>query len=142
MENIGRPTSSEASAALDDIDRVQRAVRDTPWPVWLYPVNAVLLGSMALTPLLADVGRIIALLTLAAVTLAVNMITGYRMGTPWALPTSRGFLAAVAVSVAFIVVALAFAQPSLPAWALILLAIAAATTYSIGSLVHYRSTRR
>ena len=75
-------------------------------------------------------------------TVAVNVITGYRMGTPWALPTSRGFLASVALSAAFVVFALAFADPSLPAWALVLLAVAATTTYSIGSFVHYRSTRR
>ncbi|CCQ16363.1 putative uncharacterized protein [Rhodococcus sp. AW25M09] len=142
MENIGKPTSSEARTALDDIDRVQRAVRDTPWPVWLYPVNALLVGAIALTPLLGDVGRVVALLTLAFATIAVNVITGYRMGTPWALPTSRGFLASVALSAAFVVVALAFADPPLPAWALVLLAVAAATTYSIGSFVHYRSTRR
>lgn len=143
MESIDRPpTSSEARSALDDIDRVQRAVRDTPWPVWLYPVNAVLIGAMALTPLLTDTVRFAALLMVAALIVAANVITGYRMGTPWALPTSRGFLTSVAVSATFVVVALAFSRPSLPAWLLVLLAAAAAATYSVGSWVHYRSTRR
>ncbi len=142
MESIDTPTSSEARTTLDDIDRVQRAVRDTPWPVWLYAVNAVLIGALALTPLLTDSHRTVALLILAAAIVATNVITGFRMGTPWALPTSRGFLASVALSVAFVVVALAFAQPSLPSWALVLLATAATATYSFGSIAHYRSTHR
>ncbi|KAA0926315.1 MULTISPECIES: hypothetical protein [Rhodococcus] len=139
MESIGRPTPAEARTALDDIDRVQRAVRDTPWPVWLYPVNAVLLAVFALTAL---VDSRAAFLGVAAVIIAVNVITGYRMGTPWALPTNRGFLTCVALSALCVALAQAVGNPGGPAWPVLLLAIAAASIYSIGSILHYRSTRR
>ena len=139
MESIGEPTPAEARTALDDIDRVQRAVRDTPWPVWLYPVNAVLLAASALTALLDSPAS---LLGVAAVIIAVNVITGYRMGTPWALPTNRGFLACVALSALCVALAQAVGNPSGPAGPVVLLAAAAASIYSIGSILHDRSTRR
>ncbi|MDI6628641.1 MAG: hypothetical protein QME72_13075 [Rhodococcus sp. (in: high G+C Gram-positive bacteria)] len=139
MESIGRPTPAEARTALDDIDRVQRAVRDTPWPIWLYPVNAVLLAVFALTAL---VDSRAAFLGVAALIVAVNVITGYRMGTPWALPTNRGFLTCVALSALCVALAQAVGNPGGPAWPVLLFAIAAASIYSIGSIVHYRSTRR
>ncbi|MCZ4560181.1 hypothetical protein O4160_04955 [Rhodococcus sp. IEGM 1401] len=139
MESIGRPTPAEARTALDDIDRVQRAVRDTPWPIWLYPVNAVLLAVFALTALLDSQA---APLGVAAVIIAVNVITGYRMGTPWALPTNRGFLTCVALSALCVALAQAVGNPGGPARPVLLLAIASASIYSIGSILHYRSTRR
>ncbi|AJW38925.1 hypothetical protein NY08_895 [Rhodococcus sp. B7740] len=139
MESIGEPTPAEARTALDDIDRVQRAVRDTPWPVWLYPVNAALLAMFALTALLDSR---LAFLGVAAVIIAVNVVTGYRMGTPWALPTDRGFLTCVALSGLSVALAQAVGDPSGPAWPVVLLAAAAASIYSIGSILHYRSTRR
>ena len=139
MESIGEPTPGEARAALDDIDRVQRAVRDTPWPVWLYPVNGVLLAMFALTALLDSW---LAFLGVAAVIIAVNVVTGYRMGTPWALPTDRGFLVCVALSGFCVALAQVVGDPSGPALPVVLLAAAATTTYSIGSILHYRSTRR
>ncbi|MFY2791666.1 hypothetical protein [Rhodococcus sp. MALMAid1271] len=139
MENIGKPTPSEARFALDDIDRVQRAVRDTPWPVWLYPVNALLIGAMALAPLLSDPARFVALVALAAAIVGVNTITGYRMGTPWALPTNRTFQFSVILCAVFVVASVAFTPPT---WPTVLLAIAASITYSIGAFAHYRSTSR
>lgn len=139
MESIGRPTPAEARTALDDIDRVQRAVRDTPWPVWLYPINAALLALFALTALLDSRA---AFLGIAAVIVAVNVITGYRMGTPWALPTNRGFLTCVALSALCVALAQAVGNPSGPAWPVVLLAAAAAAIFSTGSILHYRSTRR
>ena len=55
MENIDRsPSAAQAREALASIQGVQRAVRDTPWPTWLYPTNALLLGAMALTFLLQE----------------------------------------------------------------------------------------
>ncbi|OZD10347.1 hypothetical protein CH275_01340 [Rhodococcus sp. 06-235-1A] len=139
MENIGRPTPAEARSALDDIDRIQRAVRDTPWPVWLYPVDAVLLALFALTALLDSR---VWFLGVAAVIIAVNVITGYRMGTPWALPTDRGFLTCVALAGFCVVLAQAVGNPSGPAWPVVLLAVAAFSIFSIGSILHYRGTRR
>ena len=52
METIDRnPDPHEASAGLEAVAEAQRAVRDRPWPLWLYPANALLLGGLALTGL-------------------------------------------------------------------------------------------
>ncbi len=107
--------------------------------MWLYPVNAVLLAASALTALLDSPASLLGVL---AVIIAVNVITGYRMGTPWALPTNRGFLACVALSALCVALAQAVGNPSGPAGPVVLLAAAAASIYSIGSILHYRSTRR
>ena len=140
MESIrGRPDPAEALEALTSIDEVQRAVRDTPWPTWLYPVNAVLLSAMALAFLLPE-HRIYAHWTVAITIVAVNLTAGYRMGTPWALPNSRGFLAAVAVSGLCVLAARITSDLTNQVWPAVALAAAAATTYLAGSVAHRRST--
>jgi hypothetical protein len=142
MESIERvPTSSEARDALASIQDVQRAVRDTPWPTWIYPVNAVLLGAMALTSLLPE-HRSSALLAVALTVVGVNVTAGYRMGTPWTLPTSPGFLAAVAASALCMVAALAVTGLTERTWPVVVLAIAATAIYLTGGVVHRRSTGR
>lgn len=142
MDSIDRdPDPAAAQAALDDIERAQHAVRDTPWPTWLYPVNAALLGALALTPILGE-HRSNALLALSLVVVLVNMSAGYRLGIPWALPTSRGFLAGVAVSTACVVVSLMVGSLTDRSWPCVVLAIAAAACYLAGSVAHRRSTHR
>lgn len=142
MESINSvPDAAAAAKALAEIESAQRAVRDTPWPVWLYPVNAVLLGAMALTTLL-DEHSSKALLAIALAVLAVNVLAGLRIGTPWALPTSRGFLTAVAVSVGLLVAAMVTSDLTDRAWPVVLLAVGTTVSYLIGSALHHRSTRR
>jgi hypothetical protein len=142
MESIERaPDPAEARAALADIERAQRAVRDTPWPTWIYLVNAVLVGAMASTSLLQE-HRNTALLAVAFTIVGVNVTAGYRMGTPWALPTSRVFLAAVAASTLCVAAAIAVASLTERAWPIIVLSIAATVIYLAGSAAHRRSTGR
>lgn len=142
MESINPvPDATAAAKALAEIESAQRAVRDTPWPVWLYPVNAVLLGAMALTSLL-DEHSLTALFAVALVVVAVNVLAGLRMGTPWAVPTSRGFLIAGAVSGGFLVAAVLTSRETDRAWPVVLLAVGTTVSYLIGSVLHHRSTRR
>jgi hypothetical protein len=142
MESIGQvPDPAEARQALASIEDVQRALRDTPWPTWLYPVNAFLLGAMALTSLLQEHQSSV-LLAIALLVVGVNVTTGYRMGTPWTLPASRGFLAAVAASAFCLVAALAVTELTERTWPVLVLAIATVAIYLAGGVVHRRSTGR
>ncbi|WP_433826426.1 hypothetical protein ACQP2E_30695 [Actinoplanes sp. CA-015351] len=137
--NVDVPSPSEAREALAGINTVQRAVRDTPWPTWLYPVNALLLGAMTLTFALGDDG-FIPLLATSAVLIAVNTVTGYRMGTPFTYPTSRIFLASVGAAMACILAAFIVADLTTRTWPIIVLAITAAAAYLAGAVAHRRST--
>ncbi|NAZ75431.1 hypothetical protein GTQ99_08350 [Kineococcus sp. T13] len=140
MESTGaRPDPDQARAALAGIHQAQRAVRDTPWPTWLYPANALLLGAMALTPLLEQ-HRTRAFLLVALVVVGVNLVAGYRMGTPWALPTSRLFLGAVTAAGACVLAALLLGDVTARSWPVPVLAIAAAGLYLAGAVAHRRST--
>lgn len=143
MESTGRvPNPAEARDALASIRDVQRAVRDTPWPTWLYPVNAALLGALALTSLLQEHGGSVAL-AVALTLVGVNVTVGYRMGTPWgALPTSRGFLVAVTASTLCLASALLVADFAERTWPVVVLAIATTVIYLAGGVVHRRSTGR
>lgn len=141
MENIGRaPGSVEARDALASIQDVQQALRDTPWPTWLYPFNAVLLGALALTPLLEE-NRSSAVLALALAVVTANVATGYRMGTPWVLPASRGFLVAVVASISCVVAALVISSLSARVWPILVLGGATTTLYLVGAVMHRGSTR-
>jgi hypothetical protein len=139
MESVERPDVAAARAALGEVADAQRAVRDNPWPVWLYPANAALLGLITLSTLLDPTERTSALLALSLAVVGLNLSAGYRMGTPWALPTSRTFLASVGVSVLCFVLALAVVGSA--AWLVPVLAVVATGTYLLGSLAHWRSTR-
>ncbi|MEV4704469.1 hypothetical protein [Actinoplanes sp. NPDC049316] len=140
MENNPHvPNPAEAREALANIDTAQRAVRDTPWPTWIYLVNALLIGAMTLTFALGDDGHVFLLGTSAALT-AVNMLAGYRMGTPFALPTSRVFLAAVGASVACVLAAFIVAELTTQPWPIVVLAVVAAAFYLAGGVAHRRST--
>ncbi|AGZ44007.1 hypothetical protein [Actinoplanes friuliensis] len=137
--NLDVPDAAEAREALAGIDSVQRAVRDTPWPTWIYPVNALLLAAMTLTFLLGDDG-FIPLLAVSATVIAVNLLAGYKMGTPYTLPTSRAFLASVVASGACVFAAFIVAEFTTQAWPFIVLALAAAASYLAGGVAHRRST--
>ncbi|MEU4559544.1 hypothetical protein AB0F72_14260 [Actinoplanes sp. NPDC023936] len=140
MENNPHvPDPAEAREALATIDTAQRAVRDTPWPTWIYPVNALLLGAMTLTFAFGDDG-FAPLLAASAVLLAINMLAGYRMGTPYTLPTSRAFLALVGAAIACLLAAFIVAELTTRSWPIVVLAIAAAAFYLAGGVVHRRST--
>jgi hypothetical protein len=143
MESIGRtPDRAEAREALASIDRSQKAVRDTPWPTWIYPVNAALIGIMALTFLAPEPRRFAALIGVAFLIVVVNLTAGYRMGTPWTLPTSRAFLAAVAASGLCVLAAFFVADNTDLTWPVVALAVAATALYLAGSVAHRRSTGR
>lgn len=132
------PTPDAARAALAEIDDAQRAVRNTPWPVWLYPVNAVLFGLLGLASLLDSSSS--ARFAVALVTVVVNVTVGYRSGVPWALPTSRVFLVGVFGAGAWAVVAAVAAQLSDRAWPVVLFSLAATVTFSVGAIAHRRAT--
>jgi hypothetical protein len=137
--NLDVPNQAEAREALASIDSAQRAVRDTPWPTWIYPVNALLLGAMTLTFALGDDGFVLLLATSAAL-LVVNMTAGYRMGTPFTLPTSRAFLALVGAVGACLLAAFVVADTTAQTWPIVLLAVTAAALYLVAGVVHRRST--
>ncbi|WP_017616243.1 hypothetical protein [Nocardiopsis salina] len=117
-------------------------MRDRPWPTWLYPANTVLLGALALAPLLPDPAFIGVWLVLIFTVVSVNTWVGRRMGTPLAFPTSRGFLSAVAVAILFLLAAWLVEQMDEPTWITVLCAVGASAGYGIGSIVHHRSTHR
>jgi len=143
METIdSTPDPRSAAADLDAIADAKRAIRDRPWPSWLYPVNVIALGGVALSGII-DSSMIAALVTLAfAMVLAIaNSAAGQLIGAPFALPTSRTFRILAAVSAVFVLA-------SLPARligsdALVIASAAAAMlSYAIGAVVHAASTRR
>ncbi len=133
--------ATTARQALDDVARARTAVRDTPWPVWLYPVNAVLLGLMALTPLAGDRDSVLLLVGAAAV-IAVNVVAGHLNGAPWALPTSRGFLTGVAVAAGCLAASAVASSLTDRTWPFVVLAVLATASYLAGSVAHRASTRR
>ncbi|MEV4279959.1 hypothetical protein [Actinoplanes xinjiangensis] len=137
--NVHVPDPAEAREALANIDTVQRAVRDTPWPTWLYPVNAALLGAMTLTFALGEDGFAF-LLAAGAVLIAVNMLAGYRMGTPFTLPTSRTFLALAFTAIGCLLAAFIVAELTARQWPIIVLAVASTALYLAAGVVHRRST--
>ncbi|MEW2444293.1 hypothetical protein [Micromonospora marina] len=137
--NMHVPDPAEAREALANIDTAQRAVRDTPWPTWIYPVNAVLLGAMTLTFALGE-GGFVFLLAASAALIAVNMLAGYRMGTPFTLPTSRTFLALAFTAIGCLLAAFIVAELTAQQWPIIVLAVAAAALYLAAGVVHRQST--
>ncbi|MFI1995575.1 hypothetical protein [Actinoplanes sp. NPDC020271] len=140
MENNAHvPSPAEAREALANIETVQRAVRDTPWPAWIYPVNALLLGAMTLTFAFGDDGFVF-LLAGGAVLIAVNMLAGYRMGTPFTLPTSRVFLSLCLTAIGCLLAAFTVAELTAQRWPIIVLAVAATALYLAAGVVHRRST--
>ena len=58
------------------------------------------------------------------------------MGTPFAVPTSRGFRVLAALSGVFVIVLL-FVRAADLQWAIIVCAAGAAISYSLGSVLHY-----
>ncbi|QEW03227.1 hypothetical protein [Microbacterium lushaniae] len=136
------PDPGEAAASLDAIADAQTAVRDRPWPIWLYVINALLLGGVAIAGLV-DSSTIGALVVgaLAVALVALNYWAGRRMGAPFAVPTSRGFLLLVAVASVFVLGSL-LARLADFDWGIIACAVGATSCYSIGAVLHFRSTRR
>ncbi|XVV15889.1 hypothetical protein ACQP2X_16520 [Actinoplanes sp. CA-131856] len=137
--NVHVPGSAEAREALASIETAQRAVRDTPWPTWIYPVNALLLGAMTLSFALGEDG-VTYLLAGGAVLVAVNMLAGYRMGTPFTLPTSRVFLALAFTAMGCLLAAFIVAEITTQRWPIVILAVGAAVLYLAAGVVHRKST--
>ena len=143
METIGpNPDPREAAAELDAAGHAQRAVRDRPWPTWLYPINATLLGGVALAGLLrSSMLAAVLVVVLASALAALNYWAGRLMGTPFAIPTSTGFHVLAAASGLFIIGSL-FARSAGLDWVIVAFAAGAVVSYGLASVVHYRSTRR
>ncbi len=140
MENIERDTTaSEARRALESIESAQLAVRNTPWPAWIYPVNAVLLGALALSALVEQDRRTTVFAVMALI-IAINVYAGYRTGVPSAMPTSRVFVVLVAASGACVAAAFVVAEMTTAAWPVVVLAVLATAGYLIGGRVHRAST--
>ena len=143
VETIDRtPEPAEAAANLAAVADARRAVRDRPWPIWLYPANALALGTMASTPLLPELAALAAWVASGVAIFVLNFWAGHRMGTPFAIPTSREFGVAVATSTLFLVAALVFGYVEGADRLVVGCAVGTALSYAIGSLLHYRSTRR
>lgn len=141
METIDpSPGRHEAAADLVAVADAQRAVRDRPWPIWLYPANALLLGATALTPLLGS-ARLGAWVVLGLWVFILNYWAGHLIGTPFAIPTSRGFRLAVAVAALFLITAMAAGSLG-PLWLVVGCAASTVISYGVGSVFHHRSTRR
>lgn len=138
--NLPNVDADEARSALAEVEAAQRAVRDTPWPTWLYPVNALLLGAYAVASLIEAWWRLPVWLGLAAGILALNIAAGMRMGTPWIVPTSRGFQVCVAVATLCMVSTVLLGPGH--AMAVIALAATSTVTYLVGGVLHHRSTHR
>lgn len=135
------PDPREASAELDAVADVRRAVRDRPWPLWLYPTNALLLGGLALSGLLdSSMLAAFVVLTLAVALAGLNYWAGRLIGTPFAVPTSLGFRILVAAAGVFVIVSVLARTADLD-WA-VACAAGAAFSYGLGSVLHFRSTRR
>lgn len=139
---VPNPDRHEAAAALAGVADVRRAVRDRPWPVWLYPTNALLLGGLALAGLVQSsmLGSLI-VLALGTAIAALNYWAGRLIGTPFAIPTNRGFRILAALSAVFVIASL-FARAADLGWAIVACAAAATVSYSVGSVLHRRSTHR
>lgn len=131
--------AEQAAAALADIDRDQRAVRDTPWPLWLYPVNSILLTALGLSFLLPESGMWVTLLVAFGI-IGANLLAGRANGVPFALPTSRAFLGLVALSGALLLGAHAAVREIEGPGLAVVLSVAAGATYAVGCWVHRRST--
>ncbi|WP_430592118.1 hypothetical protein [Humidisolicoccus flavus] len=127
--------------ALVDEEQVRRAARLTPWPLWLYFVNALLITGLALTPLLGEMSLQGWLAIGFALTVA-NAISTYRSGVPWALPMSRVFLGALAVATALVVAALIAGMVGEERWPVVVCALAAGVVFALGSAAHIRRAKR
>ncbi|WP_428964798.1 PALP domain-containing protein [Micromonospora fluostatini] len=127
-------------ADLDAVADAQRAVRDRPWPLWLYPANTLLLGVMALTPLLGVV-RLGAWVVLGLAVFGLNYWAGHRIGTPFAVPTSRGFRVALTATALFLATAMITGTAG-SSWLVVASAVGTMISYGVGSVFHHRSTRR
>lgn len=136
------PNHDTAMADLDAVADAQRLVRDRRWPAWLYPANALLLGAIALTPMLPEPTMLGGWIVLLLGVFLLNYWAGHLIGTPFAVPTSRGFRAALAAAVLFLVAAMTIGHLGGPPSLALACAAGTMISYGIGSVVHYRSTRR
>lgn len=143
METNGE--SSDRISAVDGLDAIaaaRRAVRDQPWPTWLYPTNALLLGAITLTSLLdSSMMASLLILVLGVGVALINYQAGRLMGTPYAVPTSKVFLGFVILAGASTATAVVLRE-TLSEQGIIACASGAVISYGLGSVVHYRSTRR
>lgn len=141
MEN-NRPAVDPAAAAdaLAEIDQDRRAVRDTPWPAWLYPVNSLLIAAIGLSFQLPERAMWVTL-ALSLLLAGANLLAGRVNGVPFALPTSRLFVGLVAVSAVLLLASRTAAREADGPWLNVAVSLAAGATYAVASRVHFRSTR-
>jgi hypothetical protein len=99
-------------------------VLDTPWPTWIYPVNAPLLGAMTLTFALGDDGFIPPSRHLCCGRSgqhAGRVPDGHAVHPA----TSRLFLASVGAAMACMLGAFIVAELTAQSWPIVVLAVAA-----------------
>lgn len=142
METNGPlPDGNRASADLSAARNAQDAIRSLAWPWWLYAANGVLLGAAAILPLLDSPTGSGLLAVLVMGLCFFNYWAGSRMGAPFAVPRIRAFLAAVVLSGAFLTASIVAAEMGLTRMVLFC-AAGTVASYAVGSIVHYRVTRR
>ncbi|MGW9404286.1 hypothetical protein ACWGQ2_09995 [Arthrobacter sp. NPDC055585] len=142
METTGpRPDGRRAAADLNAARNAQEAILGLPWPWWLYTANGSLLGAAALLPLLGSPAASGLLVLLVLIICVFNYWAGLRMGAPFAVPRSLGFLVCVAMSAAFLTAAIV-AGGSGATWLVWICAAGTVVSYAVGSVLHYRGTRR
>lgn len=142
MEN-NDPTidPEEARAALADIDGAEHAVRDVPWPAWLYLANAFVLLVLPATQVLPGRWPAVAILIILA-QVYVNRWAGERYSIPWAVPSDVAFriccFSALALSCGGFLVA-SFTEPT---WYTTFAGVVAAPLYLLGCVRHHRKATR
>lgn len=142
MENNDPITDpDEARASLADIDGAEHAVRDVPWPIWLYLVNAALLAMLTVAVSLDD-RRTAAITAIALTMIAANYLAARALNIPWAIPSSRVFIGALSVCIVVAVGALMLADVVDTLWPFIALAAGNAVIYLIGCFHHHRTATR
>lgn len=139
--NANTPDPAEAQAALADIENAERAVRDVPWPIWLYLANAVLLGAIAAS-FLVDTAAPGALLAVAVATITVNVLAARQLNIPWAVPTNRVFQASCVSAAVFLVAAAVISALADSRWPIVACSIGAAVVYLVGCAFHHRNATR
>ena len=143
--NLSAQDAASARAALADVDAAKKAVKDAPWPTWLYFENAALLTLMGLSLLLGEPAWIWGWCAIGVAILVVNLGAARAMGISSALPSSVAFLTCVGVAIGLLVVPAVLREaaffPVGPAL-IVPCALGAGVVYLVGSAIHYRSTRR
>ena len=139
--NRNLPDPAEAREVLADIERAEHAVRDVPWPIWLYAFNAVTLLALPATLLLPDYYSASAILLILA-QISVNVWAGRHYTIPWAIPSDMTFRICCYIAVALSVSPFLLDIFTDPTWHVGIAGAIAAPLYLLGCLFHHRNATR